>query len=82
MPKSRVRRKTDFTPPPTRSPSKIPSPRWLAPVMVALFLVGLAWILVYYVSQARFPVPGIAHWNLAIGFALILGGFGMSTRWK
>lgn len=82
MPKSRVRRKREYIPPPTRSAAKMPSPRWLAPLMVGLFLVGLAWILAYYLSQARFPIPGIEHWNLAIGFALILGGFGLSTRWK
>ena len=40
MPKSRVRKKAAYTPPPTRSPKKRTSPPWVGPTMVVLFLVG------------------------------------------
>ena len=43
MPKSRVRSKAVYTPPPRSTKAKV-SPRWLAPTMVGCLLVGLAWI--------------------------------------
>jgi hypothetical protein len=39
-------------------------------------------VVVYYVSQGRYPVPALHSWNIVIGFAIIMAGFGMSTRWK
>jgi hypothetical protein len=82
VPKSRIRRQSAYTPPPKKAPVRVGSPRWLAPTMVGLFIVGLLWIVVYYVTQTSYPIPGIHHWNLAIGFAMIAGGFVLSTRWK
>jgi len=82
MPESRVRRKIAFTPPSGKSGAGKPSPRWFAPLMVSLLLVGLAWIVTYYVTQAAYPIPGIEHWNLVIGFVVMLSGFAMTTRWR
>lgn len=59
-----------------------PSPRWWAPVMVSLMLIGLIYIVVYYISGTQYPIPDIKHWNLAIGFGIVLVGFGMTTGWK
>jgi len=50
--------------------------------MVGLLLLGLAWVVVFYVSQGLYPVPKIGNWNLGIGFAVMLTGFGMTTRWR
>ncbi len=44
------------------------SPRWLAPTMVAAFLVGLFWIVTFYVTQTQYPIPGIGAWNMIVGF--------------
>lgn len=82
MPESRVRRKSAFTAPPAKSGGPKPNPRWWAPVMVALLLIGLAYIVVFYLSQTQYPVPNIGNWNLAIGFGILLVGFGMTTRWR
>lgn len=62
------------------------NPRWWAPTMVALMVIGLLWIIVFYLlsngtEEAR-PIPGIGYGNLAIGFGLIMAGFIMTTRWK
>ncbi|HYZ54124.1 MAG TPA: cell division protein CrgA [Streptosporangiaceae bacterium] len=82
MPKSRVRKKTVYTPPPKRVRAKA-SPRWLAPTMVACLVIGLAWIALYYVTNANMPVIStLGYWNMVIGFALIIGGIGLSTRWR
>jgi hypothetical protein len=50
--------------------------------MVAVMLVGLVWVVVYYLSQAAYPIPQLGAWNLAVGFGLILGGFGMTAGWR
>ena len=54
---------------------KLGSPRWLVPLMVGLLVLGLVWIVVYYVSQSELPDRRHRHWNLLIGFGLILVGF-------
>lgn len=58
------------------------SPSWLAPVMVANFLFGLLWIVIFYVSQTRYPIPGIGAWNMIIGFSFIGIGFSLATKWR
>lgn len=58
------------------------SPKWLVPTMISLLVGGLIWIVVTYLFQSQYPIPGLGRWNLAIGIAVILGGFGLATRWK
>jgi hypothetical protein len=83
VPKSRLRKKSDYTPPTTATAVKISSGRtWVAPVMLALFLIGLAWIVTYYVTSADYPVRAWGNWNILVGFGFIAGGFGVSTQWK
>lgn len=82
MPKSRIRRRTAFTPPPVRSAKKRHSAPWVAPAMVAFFVVGLAWLVVYYVSNGTVPISALGNWNLFVGFAFIVIGFGLSTQWR
>jgi hypothetical protein len=50
--------------------------------MVAVMLLGLVWVVVYYLSQGSWPIPQLGAWNLAVGFGLILGGFGMTAGWR
>ena len=58
------------------------SPAWLAPVMVAAFLLGLLWIVVFYISQTAYPIPNIGAWNMLVGFAFIGVGFSLATKWR
>ena len=59
MPKSKVRKKTE----PTVRTSTLapgghavrPSPRWYPIVMAAILLIGLAWIVVYYLAGSSVP---------------------------
>ena len=82
MPESKGRAKATYTPPPRKAKAAVGNPTWFAPVMVGLFVVGLLWIVTFYVTSAKYPVPDIGYWNLAVGIALILGGFGMAMRWR
>jgi len=81
MPESRVRRKSAFTPPPPKAAPPKPNGRFFVPVMLTLLVLGLTYTVVYYLSQTEYPIPGIGAWNLAIGFGIMLTGFGMTTRW-
>ncbi|MCA1222754.1 cell division protein CrgA [Streptomyces sp. 8L] len=85
MPKSRIRKKADFTPPPAAKSAtdiRLSNRNWVAPVMLAMFLVGLAWIVMYYVTGGDLPVDALGSWNIAVGFGFIAAGFGFSTQWK
>jgi len=84
VPKSRIRKKADYTPPPAKQTTdlKLNSSSWVAPVMLALFLIGLAWIVVFYVTDGQLPVKDLGNWNIVVGFGFIAAGFGVSTQWK
>lgn len=84
MPKSRSRRKDDYTPP-ERGEGKDPlaSARWVAPTMVTLLVLGLIWIVAYYLVGEEVPlISDLGGWNLLIGMGLIVSGFMVATRWK
>lgn len=55
---------------------------WFVPLMLGLMLFGLVWVVVFYLSQGKWPVASIGNWNLAVGFAFIMAGFLMTTQWK
>jgi hypothetical protein len=51
--------------------------------MVTLMLLGLLWIVVFYVAGDRIPfMSAIGPWNFAIGFGLMVAGLVMSMRWR
>ena len=81
MPESSSRKKATYIPPPAKSSGPKVNPPWFMPVMIGLMLLGLVWIVVTYLTQSQYPIPGISQWNLLIGFAFIIAGFGMTTRW-
>lgn len=64
------------------SADSAPNPVWFKPVMIGLMLLGLVWVLVFYISGMQFPIPGIGAWNLVIGFGIAFVGFLMTTRWR
>jgi len=64
-----------------------PNPAWFKPVMFGFMLLGLIWIITYYVTSAQFPLGAgtpwnLENWNILIGFGIAMVGFMMSTRWK
>jgi uncharacterized RDD family membrane protein YckC len=87
MPKSKVSKKAVYTPPPDRrTPVKAraagPSSMLYKGVMVGLMLLGLAWLVVYYLAVGDIGfMATIGSWNLAIGFALMIAGLLMTMGW-
>lgn len=59
-----------------------PNPVWFKPIMLGLMILGLLWVIVFYLSNQALPIPGIAGWNLVIGFGIAFIGFLMTTRWR
>lgn len=88
MPKSRIRKKKDSYTPPEKSQTAttkidMGSGRsYVAPLMLAMFVIGLAWIVVFYVTQGDLPVSALGNWNIVVGFGFIAVGFVVSTQWK
>ncbi len=88
MPKSKSRKSKEpaYTPPPAKTPEtfKVGNPVWLAPAMVTMFILGLLWIVVFYLIRSQVPLMSDLGnlTNVLIGFALIGIGFALATRWK
>lgn len=82
MPESKGRAKRAYTPPAKPSKAKVGNPVWFVPVMCGLMILGLFWVVVFYVSGQEYPVPSLGRWNLAAGFGLMMAGFAMTTRWR
>ncbi|MGC5165344.1 cell division protein CrgA [Luteimicrobium sp. DT211] len=91
MPESKRRKKKSASSTGSAAAVSVPSahhqtgnPSWFVPVVLGLMVVGLAWVVVFYLTSGKsdLPIPAIGRWNLAVGFGLMITGFGMLTRWK
>lgn len=83
MPESRTRKKAKPARPAVVHPAEArTNPTWYVPLFVALLVIGLAWVVITYITDSRWPIPAFGAWNLAVGFGFILVGFGMTMRWK
>jgi hypothetical protein len=92
VPESKRRKKeTRYSPEQTkgeRKVARIGSPSWLAPAMVACFVIGLTYIVVFYIAGSSIPIMNTiggslnALVNVGIGFGFIIVGFILSTKWK
>lgn len=59
-----------------------PNPVWFKPIMFGLMLIGLAWIIVFYVSGSTLPVESLGDGNILVGFGILFVGFLMTTQWR
>lgn len=90
MPKSKVRKKTSYSPSPTAVSGSTtggklakPSPAWYPIVMAAFLVIGLAYIVVYYMAAESIPfMNSLGSWNFAVGFGFLVVGLGMAVRWR
>ena len=89
MPVSKTRKKKHQRAAQTSSaavhtPVEVGPTAWYAPTMVALMLIGLLWIITFYLAGNDIGfMRSIGNLgNVAIGFGFIGVGFAMSTRWR
>ncbi len=83
MPESKPRKKAtaanQATPP---AATYKPNPVWFKPVMFGLMIIGLFWIITFYISEGMLPVQAWGSWNIVAGFGIAIIGFMMTTRWR
>jgi hypothetical protein len=90
VPKSKVRKKPEATlRPAAATPARqlAPSPAWYPIVMATVLLLGLAYMVVYYLTSSgtdpHIPVMAdLGAWNFAVGFGVMLLGLIMAVRWR
>ena len=86
MPKSRVRKKKpDLYVRPTATANvkkKQPSPVWFGVLVLGCMVVGVAWLVTYYISGANLPISDLEAWNVVVGFMWIATGFALATQWR
>ncbi|MCV7192208.1 cell division protein CrgA [Mycolicibacterium brumae] len=93
MPKSKVRKKTDFTVRPvSRTPVKVktgPSSVYFVAFFIGLMLFGLIWLMVFQLGASGLNVPtylewmaDLGPWNYAIAFAFMITGLLLTMRWR
>ncbi len=59
------------------------SEKLLAVVMAAFLLIGLAYIVVYYMAAESIPfMNSLGSWNFAVGFGFLIVGLGLAVRWR
>ncbi|WP_175957224.1 cell division protein CrgA [Schaalia sp. Marseille-Q2122] len=58
------------------------SPSWWAPLFSTLLILGLVWLVVYYISGGLYPIPGVTWWNMIIGLGIMMAGFLMTLKWR
>jgi hypothetical protein len=88
MPISKKRKKTELSQTHDKQVSQesvnFDSPRWVAPLMVTFFIIGLLYVITFYLAGSS--VPGMsslsAAANIGIGFSFIIVGFFLSTKWR
>jgi hypothetical protein len=85
MPESRRRKKDEYVPAKvSQTPVKLESPRWIVPAMVFFLVIGLLWVVAFYIAGSSIPVmKDLGNLiNVGIGFGLMAIGFFFSTKWR
>jgi Cell division protein CrgA len=83
VPESKPRKKTVGAEGPSQAAQAYkPNPVWFKPVMFGLMIIGLLWIITFYISEGALPVQAWESWNIVAGFGIAIIGFLMTTRWR
>ena len=89
MPKSKVRKKDPAVPAALSSaaarPTRVaaPSPTWYPAVMAGVLILGLAYLVAYYLASDKISFMGhLGAWNFAVGFGILVAGLVMAVRWR
>lgn len=87
MPKSKVRKKDDSaTRTVSRTPVKVkaaPSSTLYVSVMLGLMIIGLLWLVVYYLAAEQISwMNSLGAYNFLIGFGFMVAGLVMTMKWR
>lgn len=68
---------------PQRSITSPHARRWVAPAFITVGLLGVAWLVVYYIAGRNVPFMNkLGDWNILIGMGLMAVALGLSMLWK
>lgn len=94
MPKSSVRKKKIYTPPPELRPqvaaaTRKPSPTWVPATAVGLIVFAIAWLVTYYLTNTWLDLGesfmflyNLSWGNLLIGFGAMIAALVVLSRWR
>ena|SRR5690625_2326442 len=52
-------------------------------IMLGLMVLGLVWMVLYYLWGSSMPVIShLGNWNFLVGFSLMVAGLVMTMRWR
>jgi hypothetical protein len=67
-------------------PKKVKPPasrRWVPPTFIAVGLLGVAWLITYYVAGTYIPfMDALGNWNILIGMGGMAAAFVIATLWR
>jgi hypothetical protein len=56
---------------------------WVPPLFITVGLVGVAWLVVYYIAGSKVPyMQNLGNWNILIAMGMIAAAFSLATLWK
>ena len=59
------------------------SRRWVPPTFITVGLLGVLWLVVYYIGGHLIPfMSDLGGWNVLIGMGCMAAAFGIATLWK
>ena len=90
MPESKVRKSAGAKKKRARSSAakqqKVKAPsnrRWVPPAFIAVGLLGVAWLVTYYVAGQDIGfMSSLGDWNILIGMGGMAAAFAIATLWK
>ena len=90
MPESRTRKSTaekqKLKAQRAAKPKKVKTPsnrRWVPPTFITVGLLGVAWLIMFYVAGAMIPfMSDLGNWNILIGMGGMAAAFIIATFWK
>ncbi|MGI8458317.1 MAG: cell division protein CrgA [Propionibacteriaceae bacterium] len=90
MPESKVRKSAvekkkqrSTSDKPKKTPRAPGSRRWVPPTFIAVGLLGVAWLIVYYIAGQSIPLmTALGNWNVLIGMGGMALAFIIATLWK
>ena len=86
MPESRTRKSADekqkVKKQQVAKAKKVKAPssrRWVPPTFITVGLLGVAWLIVYYVAGTSIPLMSdLGNWNILIGMGGMAAAFGLA----
>jgi len=67
-------------------PKKINTPasrRWVPQKFIAVGLLGVAWLITYYIAGTQVPfMDALGNWNILIGMGGMAAAFVIATLWR